>query len=88
MSAPVIRLHVERLVLEDLDLRPGEAPRLRAALQAELTRLLAVGGLDPALMAGGAQPTRASAALDTEVGATPDALGADLARSIYAGLGP
>jgi hypothetical protein len=88
MSAPVIRLHVERLVLEGFDdLHARDAPRLREALQAELTRLLSQGGLSPTLASGGAQPALTGRPLERVPGATPDALGVELARSVYGGLG-
>jgi hypothetical protein len=88
MTAPVIRLHVERLVLDGVELDPRDAPRLREALQAELGRLLAEGGLHPALAGGGSRRAVDAAPLQTAPGQAPDALGTDLARSVYAGLGP
>lgn len=88
MSPPAIRLHVERLVLDGLDVDPRDEPRLREALQAELGRLLAERGLSPELAAGGARPALAGEPLETRSGERADALGTDLARSVYAGLGP
>jgi hypothetical protein len=49
-----IEVAIGRLVLDGVDLAPGEEPRLRAAVEAELGRLLAHGGLDPRLLGGGA----------------------------------
>lgn len=39
-----INLHIDRLIVEDIDLSPSERVRLQAAIEAELTRLLTVKG--------------------------------------------
>lgn len=40
-----INLHIERLVLEEVDLPRHQRPLLQAAVEGELARLLAEGGL-------------------------------------------
>lgn len=49
-----INLHIERLVLDGISLPPGDRPLLQAAMEAELTRLLASSGLSDELHSGGA----------------------------------
>jgi len=51
-----LEVRIGRLVLEGIALAPEQRPRVQAALEAELARLLAEGGLAPALLAGGALP--------------------------------
>ncbi len=46
-----INLHIERLVLDGITLSPGESPLLKAAVEAELTRLLMSGGVRSACFA-------------------------------------
>jgi hypothetical protein len=38
---PAVHLHIERLVLDGVPLAPAEVPRFQAALEQELSRLLA-----------------------------------------------
>lgn len=42
-----INLHIDRLILEDIDLSPSERLRLQAAIEAELSNLLTVHGFPP-----------------------------------------
>jgi hypothetical protein len=49
-----VNLHIERLVLDGVSLAYAERPLLQEAVAAELTRLLASGGLGSALQTGGA----------------------------------
>ncbi|MFL6211740.1 MAG: hypothetical protein ACJ74W_23030 [Pyrinomonadaceae bacterium] len=51
-----INLHIERLVLDGVSLARGHEPLLRAAIEAELSRLLATNGLPSSLLSGGAVP--------------------------------
>ena len=48
----MIKVHIERLVLEGLPVMRSEGPLVQAAVQAELSRLLAEGGLGPGLASG------------------------------------
>ena len=82
-----LRLHVERLVLDGLALAPGEEPALQAALEAELTRLLAEGGLAPHLLAGGARPYARGGMVRAAGSGDPTGLGQQIARAVYGGIG-
>ncbi|MBP1468348.1 hypothetical protein EYB53_021735 [Candidatus Chloroploca sp. M-50] len=81
-----IALHIDRLVLDGLELGPGQARLVRAAVEVELTRLLTAGGLAPELAAGAAMPTLEAGTIAT-AGSEPRALGGQIAQAVYAGLG-
>jgi hypothetical protein len=66
-------------------LSPADDRRLRDAVERELGRLVREGGLDARIAAGNAARLD-GAPLAREGHATPAALGADIARSVYAGL--
>lgn len=78
-----INLHIERLVLEGIELPRQQQPVLQAAVEAELGRLLAAGGLATegrhvrSLQAGGLQFGDAH---------DPVALGTQIAGAVYGGM--
>ena len=82
-----INLHIERLILDGVDIAPGQRPLMQAAVEAELTRLLTVGGLSPALTRGGALHRVSVNAIQLTSGAGPADLGRQIAGSVYGGIG-
>ena len=82
-----IEFRIERLVLDGLDIEPRDRSQLQRAVEAELTRLLAAGGLRPELLSGGAMPSVAG----TEIRVTPQTRGAQLgnqiAHAVHRGIG-
>jgi hypothetical protein len=82
-----LRVHIERLVLDGVDVGPAERPALQAALETELARLLAEGGLSRTLATGGAIPSLRSAPLELAHGSTPAALGTAIAGAVHGELG-
>jgi hypothetical protein len=82
-----VRLHVERLVLEGIDLDPAGRPVLQAALEAELGRLLAEGGVNPDLRGGIAVPAVRAAGFELSGDRGAAGLGEQIARSVYGGIG-
>jgi hypothetical protein len=82
-----VRLHIERLVLDGLQVSGPDAARLKAAMEAELGRLLADGGVNIELAAGGALPRVGAAPIHASHRATPADLGGEIARSVYSGVG-
>ena len=83
-----VRLHIERLVLDGLALERGQEHTLRAALEAELTRLIADGGA--ASLASAENVPRLSAPnIETagEGGGDTAHLGRQIARSVYDSFG-
>jgi hypothetical protein len=82
-----IVLNIERLVLDGLDLPPQQGPLLQAAVEAELTRLLAAHGLSSSLYGGGAVPVIRGGHLDaSKAGPTPH-LGQQIAQAVFSGMG-
>lgn len=81
-----IRLHIERVVLDGLDLNRAEAERVQGGLEAELTRLLSEGKLASYLLSGGSYPSlkvsRSANVIDT-----PEGIGRQVAQKVYGGIG-
>ena len=81
-----IHVQIDRLVLEGVTLPPGGRDTLGMAVETELARLLAEGGLAEAWQAGAAVPHLRAGAVS--LGGSPADLGAGIARAVYGGLGP
>jgi hypothetical protein len=82
-----IEVHIERLVLDGLPVSSADGPRVRAAVESELARLLVAGGLNRDL--GGARAVARMNAPQISVGPRerPDAIGRAVAASVHAGIG-
>jgi hypothetical protein len=78
-----LTLHIDRIVLDGVPLAASDHKLLRETIQAELSRLIEMRGLD-ALQSGAVAKLGAPA-----ITASPNAtsLGAQIASSIYAGMG-
>jgi hypothetical protein len=82
-----VNLHIERLVLDGLELERGHEPALRAALEAELTRLIADGGAAN-LISAETVPRLSAPGIETAAGGgDPTHLGRSIARSVYDSFG-
>lgn len=82
-----IKLHIDRLVLDGIDLGPAQRPHLQAAVAAELGRLLAEGGIGADLAAGGMVPSVKANGFEMSGEGGPARLGRQIARSVYGGIG-
>jgi hypothetical protein len=82
-----VRIHIERLVVDGLPLTAADGPRLRAAVAAELTRLVTEGGLSPEVMSGGRMRSVAGGGLRVADGGGAGAVGTGIARAVYGGIG-
>jgi hypothetical protein len=80
-----VRLHIDRLVLEGLDMPYRSRAALRAAVEREIACLITDGGLAPTLARGGALPSLGVPQI--EAAGTPAQLGAAIAGAVYGGLG-
>jgi hypothetical protein len=80
-----VRLHIDRLVLEGLEVPYASRAALRAAVETELTRLIAGGGLSPALAGGIAVPSVRAPQINAD--GTPQQLGTSIAGAVYGGVG-
>jgi hypothetical protein len=81
-----VNLHIDRLVLEGIDLEPAQRPLLQAALEAELGRLIAEGGVG-GLAAGGAVPAIKAGGFEMSGEGNPAQLGRQIAGAVYGGIG-
>jgi hypothetical protein len=81
-----INLHIERLILDGLPVNSHDGPQVRAAVQAELSRLLGSQGFSEELQAGGAFPAVRARPIHLESQAGPRQIGRQIAHSVYRGL--
>lgn len=81
-----VHLHIEHLVLEGLPVEVGDGGSVQAAVETELTRLLADGALGPGLFAGGARPSVASEDIHLTGNETPATLGRQIGQTVYGGM--
>jgi len=79
-----IRLHIDDLVLEGFP--PGDRYRIAAAVEAGLASHFAEHGVPPGLVTGGTIPSLDGGAFNIASGARPEAIGAEVAKSLYGGL--
>lgn len=82
-----INLHIERLIMEGVPLATVERPLLQAAVETELTRLLASGGLHDALQTGGAFYNVRTTSIQVASNSSPAQLGEQIAGAVYGGIG-
>jgi hypothetical protein len=82
-----IRVHVEHLVLDGIEVPPHQRPVLQAAVETELGRLLAEGGLNPALRGGGAVPSLRAGGIQLSAEGDAAGLGRQIAAAAYGGIG-
>ena len=82
-----VNVHIGRLALDGIDVPHGQRPLLQAAVETELARLLAAGGLSAGLMAGGAMPWLRAGGIQLRGGESPAHLGTGIAQAVYEGIG-
>lgn len=82
-----VRLHIDRLVLDGISVSAADRPRLQAAIEHELARLITANGISPALASGGALPSIAVPQITLAPHAKPAQLGASIAGALYGGVG-
>jgi hypothetical protein len=82
-----IHVHIERLVLDGLPMTRAQAPRVQAALEAELGHLLSDGKLSPELLSGGSMPQVPGGTIRLSGQCDPAGMGRQVARALYGGIG-
>ncbi len=82
-----ITLHIERLVLDGIPVSRTQSNKVRVAVENELTRLLASGGLVRELRSSLAVPSLRGGNMKVAKGSRPDDVGSAIARSVYAEIG-
>ena len=83
-----IQLHIERLVLDGVPAGAKGARGLQSALESELSRLLAEGGLGDALRSGASIPRLQADSIRISSGQSATDLGIAIARSVFSGVNP
>ncbi|MGW8392262.1 hypothetical protein [Pseudoduganella sp. HUAS MS19] len=78
-------VHIERIVLEGLDPGPSQLPRLQAAIEQELARLLAQGDGQAPLKSGSSRAVAGGVLELAGSPATPE-LGRRIAHATYEGI--
>ena len=82
-----IQVHIERLILDGVALGVGEGPRLQAAVEMELGRLLAERGIANGLASDVAVDSVRGGAVQLQPGAGGSGLGKQVAQAVYGGIG-
>jgi hypothetical protein len=82
-----INVNIERLVLDGVSVPHAQRPLLQAAVEAELGRLLAVGGLAPSLVAGDAVPRVDAGSMEINNSSNYTQMGQQIAHAVYRGMG-
>jgi hypothetical protein len=82
-----VRLHIERLILDDLPLRASQRGLVQGAVERELARLIEVNGVGSDTMTGGARASVPQAVMHMTEGMTPMQLGQQIAQAVYQGIG-
>jgi len=81
-----IFVEIERLVLDGLPVNNRDSHLVRAAVERELTRLLAADRLPRELRSGGAAPRLRGP--DITIGGKPAAIGNSIASAVHTSLAP
>ena len=81
-----IKLHIERLVLDGVNITFDQSHLLQASVESELTRLLTDAGLSPDLARGTALPSISADAIQL-TNNNPTQIGQHIAQSVYRGIG-
>lgn len=82
-----INLHIERLVLDGLPIEHHHGLLVKAAVEAELSRLLTADGLANGLISGGAMPSVPAHNIRMADNSNPKKLGQQIGRAVYGGIG-
>jgi hypothetical protein len=82
-----IRLHIDRVVLEGIDVAAADRGQLHAALQSELTRLIGERGLAPELAGGIAVPSVRAPQIELGATSKPAQIGTAIAGAVAGGVG-
>ena len=82
-----INVYIERLILDGINMGPGQGAMVKAAVQAELSRLLAEGGVESGLKSGGAFPNMPARPIQVSEEIQPNRLGRQIARTVYGSIG-
>jgi len=81
-----INLHIERLILDGVNIAPGQRYLLQAGVKMELARMLTEGGVSSSLTQGSSLPRLSTSGIQL-TGNNPTQIGRQIAQSVYGGIG-
>jgi hypothetical protein len=84
---PNIHIYIDRLILDGISVPHAQRPLLQAAVEAELGRLLAEGGVGEEWRSGGAVPSLSTPAIQLSPDSSPTQWGHQIAHAVYRGIG-
>ena len=85
MTSPrKLRLHIEELIVDGSI--AGDRARIARAIEHELARLISAQGVPGILSSSGAVPRLDGGQIQVAPGSRPEAVGRQVARSVYRGL--
>jgi hypothetical protein len=82
-----INVQIERLILDGISVPHAQRPLLQAAVEVELGRLLAVGGLASNLVEGGTVPRVDADSMQITDISNYTQIGQQIAQTVYQGMG-
>lgn len=82
-----INVNIERLILDSVSIPHAQRPLLQAAVEAELGRLLATGGLGAEFLSGGAVPKIKAGSMEITPDGNYTQMGQQIAQAVYRGIG-
>lgn len=82
-----INLHIERMVLDGLQVSPRDRAQLQAAVEGELARLLGTDGLRSELLSGGTLRSLGAGEIHVTNQMSPVHLGNQIAQAVHSGVG-
>ncbi|PON12302.1 hypothetical protein C2W62_40325 [Candidatus Entotheonella serta] len=83
----MIQIHIERLIVDDMTLSPHQQQQFKAAVEAELIRLLTADGLALQARDHAVSSVRAGTITHAEA-QDPNRLGQRIAQAVYTGINP
>ena len=82
-----VNLHIERLVLDGVNIRSDQRLAMQSAMESELGRLLTAGGLAGEIAGGGAIPRVVGQPIQLPQQQEPHDTGRRIATSVYGAIG-
>ena len=83
---PNIQIYIDRLIIDGISVPHAQRPLLQSAVEAELGRLLAEGGVGAEWQQGGAVPSVSTPAIQLSPDGSPTQWGHQIAHAVYRGI--
>jgi hypothetical protein len=81
-----IHVWIERLILDGINVGPGQVAKVKAAVEAELSRVLTESGAKSGLQASGAFPEVPARSIRVDEEVHPTHLGRQVAKAVYGSI--